>query len=487
MKKVFVLLIVVLLFTGCSSTHSALPDLTVMGDIEKEIKLHDTWWDKEQTKHKVTYDGKKIDAINVDELLGNISLLYKSNNVFLKAVDGFMIELNQESLQDCYIGYSKEHKWVFISQNHPVNSRIKNISEIVIVNDTDEVNYDYGLSIIHNDSNIHYTMGELLTSGYTVESFSDGVSSKKVDGKRYEVNVMQQRKIIDLTDFVDEDIKSTLVMTKKGEYDYNSGSGIIEIGGDDINFILEDNTYRDIAGIIINPPQKTVMDAYYDALHYLEQDDDVMIIFIDGFSYLQYNYIKNNCENLFLSNIDNVYKANTVYKPVTNAGFAAMITGESPQKNGVLNREYRELKVPTIFDKAEALDKKTILIEGDINILNTKLKPQLNIDKNKNGSKDDEIYNNALDEIGNNHNFFFVHFHSVDEFGHEHGDLDINTIDSIKVIDGYVESLVSKWSGKVIIVSDHGMHKTSDGGSHGEFRREDLFVPYTIIDGGKNQ
>ena len=118
-------------------------------------------------------------------------------------------------------------------------------------------------------------------------------------------------------------------------------------------------------------------------------------------------------------NIHNVYKANTVYKPVTNAGFAAMITGESPQKNGVLNREYRELKVPTIFDKAEALDKKAILIEGDINILNTKLKPQLNIDKNKNGSKDDEIFNNALDEIGNDYNLFFVHFHSVDEFGHE--------------------------------------------------------------------
>ena len=34
------------------------------------------------------------------------------------------------------------------------------------------------------------------------------------------------------------------------------------------------------------------------------------------------------------------------------------------------------------------------------------------------------------------------------------------------------------------MTADHGMHDVLDKGTHGEFRAEDLFVPYVIFNGG---
>jgi len=74
-----------------------------------------------------------------------------------------------------------------------------------------------------------------------------------------------------------------------------------------------------------------------------------------------------------------------------------------------------------------------------------------------------------------------VHFHSIDDMGHNFGDITGETMDEIKRLDMYVKELVSMWEGNVIITADHGMHSTEDGGSHGEFRYEDMIVPYIVF------
>ncbi|QOR35404.1 alkaline phosphatase family protein [Clostridium sp. 'deep sea'] len=484
MKKTLIIVITIfLLFTGCKSSNDVLPDLTIRGDISQVIKLNDIW--EELKTEKIEYNSEKIMAIKVQDLLNKIELLSSESEIYFKAVDRFTIKLTAKTMSNTYIGYSPTKKWVYISKKHPVNSGIKNISEMIIVNSSQEKNYEKGLNIIVANKTIHYSTGQLLTMPYTVQNFSDGISRKEADGAVYTVDVMQQRKVLELTNFVKEPIKSTLVMDSQGEYEYITCNGLVEVSDKGINYITQDKTYRDIVGIMVNPPQTTVMDCFNDSLHYLKQNTDVMVLFIDGFSYNQYLTIKDN-KDLFIANLQNVKKANTVFKPVTNAGFAAMITGEPPKVNGVLNRDYRELKVATIFDKASELNKKAILIEGNINILKTNLMPTLNIDLNNSGSNDDEIYNTALAEIDQGYNLFFVHFHSVDDYGHNYGDMNAKTLANIKLIDSYVKTLVEKWSGKVILVADHGMHTTADGGSHGEFRAEDLFIPYAVFEGGKN-
>ena len=78
-----------------------------------------------------------------------------------------------------------------------------------------------------------------------------------------------------------------------------------------------------------------------------------------------------------------------------------------------------------------------------------------------------------------------VHFHSIDDAGHSYGDISPKTLGQIKIVDGYVRELVEDWSGKVIIVADHGMHAEGDAGGHGQFRYEDLIVPYITAEGVK--
>ena len=148
----------------------------------------------------------------------------------------------------------------------------------------------------------------------------------------------------------------------------------------------------DLAGIIINPPARSITDLYHDSLYYLERGEKVLVLFLDGFGYRQ--YLKGTSEGFapFIAGLPPAEPALSVYRPVTNAGFAAMITGTTPEENGIYSREHKDLKAPSIFAAAAEQGKKAALIEGHIKILNTETEPQLNIDENNDGYTDDEIF-----------------------------------------------------------------------------------------------
>jgi predicted AlkP superfamily pyrophosphatase or phosphodiesterase len=173
----------------------------------------------------------------------------------------------------------------------------------------------------------------------------------------------------------------------------------------------------------------------------------------------------------------------SVYTPVTNAGMAAILTGRPPSENGVHTRKEMDILTPSIFGYAEQSGKSSVMIEGNIKVLNLEIEPVLNIDRNSSGSTDDEIRDKALEMMEQSYNLMVVHFHGIDDSGHSCGDLSPETMERVKATDGYVEQLVSRWNGRVIITADHGMHSTSGGGSHGEFRYEDMVVPYIICEG----
>ncbi|MFA7215632.1 MAG: alkaline phosphatase family protein, partial [Bacillota bacterium] len=159
------------------------------------------------------------------------------------------------------------------------------------------------------------------------------------------------------------------------------------------------------------------------------------------------------------------------------------LTGGLPSENGVHTRKEMDISTPSIFEYAKKRGKSSVLVEGNIKILNLEIEPILNIDKNSNGSADDEIRDKALEKMNEGQNLMVVHFHGIDDSGHNYGDLSFQTMERIKLTDGYVKELVYRWDGRVIITADHGMHSTSEGGSHGEFRYEDMVVPYIICEG----
>ncbi len=144
-----------------------------------------------------------------------------------------------------------------------------------------------------------------------------------------------------------------------------------------------------------------------------------------------------------------------------------------------MDRSVRRPACDTIYNQVE----EGVLIDGLVKILDVPCKLYLENDEDDDGYTDEEVYVKALDIPSEK--YMLVHFNGVDEAGHDYGPYDEKTINKIIEVDGYVEELANRWPGKVIILADHGMHKTSEGGDHGEFRVEDMFIPYLIIDGGQ--
>lgn len=488
MKKFFyiIILLAMIVLVGCRDNHVTIGDLMINGDCQISGNITDLLAEHEFIQ--IDYHDESIPAISTATLISLTEPKYEAFDLFLKASDGFMIKLDGSSLSDTYLGYSSQARWAYISEKHPVNSQIKHITELIVVKKEGTPQYDFGVNIVTPTSTTNYSVGELLLQNYQSYLKLDGISSMGSSDEHTEVAVMKQKKLIPVQNLIEEPIDSVLVMTALGDYIYNYRTGYLDIVEGAVNYYVpEDNLLvLDIEGVMINPPSHTVMDTYDDSLYYLEKGQDVLIIFVDGFSYSQYQYLLDHNSDLFIANLPNVVRANTVFKPVTNAGFAAMISGTPPSENGVLDRSYRELLVPTLFDQATNLGLKSALVEGDISILNIATDISLNFDLNGDGFNEDEIYADALTKLAEKNNLLMVHFHSLDDFGHDYGRFNDEIWGRLAVIDEYIQDLAGRWSGKVILVADHGMHSTEDGGSHGEFRHEDLYIPYVIFDGGES-
>lgn len=298
------------------------------------------------------------------------------------------------------------------------------------------------------------------------------------------ITIDGQAETFTLQELIDKPIEKALVIGKLGEVRVLD-RGYFKADENSIDYIdKHGNEIRDIAGVVINPPKGSVTDAYYDMKKHIESEN-VLFLLLDGFGYHQYEYAKEKGFLPFLKDYE-AKKALSVYKPVTNAGLAAIITGRTPEENGVYSRKQRELKVDSIFKLALELEKSTAYIEGNIGILNTEVQPILNLDENKNGYTDDEVYSSILMAIEDKYQFIFAHFHGIDDASHSYGPLSDEAMESISTIDSYVEDIVSRWDGIVIITADHGVHDVEDGGDHGDFRYEDLVVPYIIINRGSN-
>ncbi|MBA1334486.1 MAG: hypothetical protein HPY66_2335 [Firmicutes bacterium] len=358
------------------------------------------------------------------------------------------------------------------------------IKEIVVVSGA--ASPDNGMGIISPTENIGYMTAGRLYAGIRLNfPVFEGKSSVENDGKTYGVSIYTQRRMVDLKTVIEEKHGNLLIMGRNGEYRRVKNDGYLEIGDNTIDYVCPDlkNRVADLAGIMVDPPVGSIMDAYYDTLHFLENDKNVMLIILDGFGYHQYLYAVEAGHANFLASLPPANMATSVYRPVTNAGLAAMYTGKPPEENGVNSRKQKDIKTPTVFNDALVMNKKCAMVEGDIKILNTSLEPRLNVDKNSNGITDDEILETALEYVNGDYNLLVVHFHGIDDSGHSYGDIHPSTMEAVSRTDGYVKELVSRWKGKVVITADHGMHSTPEAGDHGSFCFEDLIVPYIITDG----
>jgi len=236
-------------------------------------------------------------------------------------------------------------------------------------------------------------------------------------------------------------------------------------------------TVENPIGIVENPPFENIVNIYGKVLESISRNNNVLIIYIDGLGYEIYRKAISSGTIPYIASLNEGAEALTVYPSITDVTFASMVTGETPKYTGIHSREKIPLSVPTIFDIAAEKVKSSKVIEGNMKILTDEVPTILNIDGNKNDTIDDEIYQCALNELADPPDILVVHFHSYDDFGHKYGPSSQESMNQLGVLDSYIENIIKDYKGNVIITSDHGMHNTKDGGEHGTFLSEDMFIP----------
>lgn len=278
----------------------------------------------------------------------------------------------------------------------------------------------------------------------------------------------------------DDKANSYAIYTDDGDVLYSDN---LEVSNSILNNVIaksNDFTVKNPIGIVENPPNKNITDIKDMVLESLELDNKVLLIYIDGLGYELYEEAINLGYLPYISTLGKGIKALTVYPSITDVTFASMVTGETPKYTGIHSREKKELEVDTIFDIASQQGKSSKIIEGNMRIVIDEVETILNIDENKNGTIDDEIFETAKIELESPTDVLFVHFHSYDDFGHKYGPNSTEALNQLKILDSYVENMMSFFSGDVIITSDHGMHNVGNGGEHGTFSPLDMFIPIII-------
>ncbi len=454
--------------------------INIWGDVETPIEISDA---SQFNKETVEFSGEKYKGIKLKDVIDKAKAYTDNSTVLITGADGLTSEIDFELSEQCFIVLSSKNGWEAVNLELPPSSNIKNITDIVVAS-KNEIN-DFGVQFFTKDDNlINITNGMLYKKDIMLKKKFEGTSIKGQE-KNF-VTVYTPKKLIKICDAASMPEKQPVtVLLDNGRQIYTDSSQYFELKKNTIDLYLEDEKQElsNVRGVYVSDDGSSITNAYFDALHYLKQNKKVVVFLLDGFGLKQYQYAKEHNLLRFLDK-QKVSNALSVYKPVSNAGMASIISGETPDISGVGSRKERKTIVPTIFDYTIEKQKSALLFEGDVGILDTSIKPILHVDTNDNGFVDDEVYQNTLVAMKKDYDLAFIHFHGIDDMGHKYGPLSDECMKHISEIDKYIEDIVQKTNCVAIITADHGMHALENkaiGGEHGKVRYEDMLVPYIIL------
>jgi len=216
--------------------------------------------------------------------------------------------------------------------------------------------------------------------------------------------------------------------------------------------------------------------------------DAVLLLFLDGFGYLRYQ--ESLAAGLIpeLAKLDPPLVGLTTYPPVTTVSTASLLLGTEPMIHGVETRGIRKTDQETLFDVAAAADLEISAVEGEaLAFILRGAELTLSGDKDGNGGTDDNVLGNALSVLQEGMpDLFYIHFHGIDDQGHEVGPGAPAEIEKIREVDAAVGQILEQLppGTLVIIFADHGMHRVEgDGrlGNHGHLISRDMLIPVWII------
>jgi len=254
-----------------------------------------------------------------------------------------------------------------------------------------------------------------------------------------------------------------------------------EDGGIDLK-LADGRVFVNIAGVIANPPETVITQAYYDALYYLQAGNRVMIIVLDGWGWHMQRY---HAEHQPFLSAQQMRMAHTVFPPFTPVAMASIFTGQTPDMHGVHDRATRTMAAPDIFTAAYELGFSSTRVQGGVNIVQTSVLSALIPNLGHVFDTDRGVFEAAISRIDDT-DLMFIHFNAVDDTSHTYGPYSPQTGEAMAFVDQLVRDLVAAWDGVTIILADHGQHYLGQQGRLGDHlwvSHEDIFVPYVVIGG----
>ena len=446
------------------------PSLNIVGDIKETITLKDL---SEYESQTFIYEGEKLEGVLVQSVLERAGLVNSNSNIYYIGSDGLTAEVDATTLSESYLLFNAENGWEMINLNHPVSANIKLLTDIVVV--SQEEITDGSFTIFTDEANLFsVTPGKMYMDDYSYFRKLEGESNFKDNFVRiytsYKTYDMEQ--LINKEGEANSNATSGTLFLENGQIINAKLDGYLQCDKNQINYLSynEEYEYMDVVGLYLGEPLGYVGDAYYDMQYYLEKGENVFLLFIDGFNYQTYTTAK---ERGIIPNISSgtMKKSLSVHTSVTNAGFASMITGKTPDVNGVHSRAERKLLCDSIFKIAKDKNIDTAFLEGSTRILDTEISPKLHV------RGDLEILESTKKAVEEDKEFIFVHLHELDEKGHTYGPKHQSLFDYLEEVDKLIGEILKEYEGQLIITTDHGMHSIGEAGGHGIMRYEDMIIP----------
>ncbi|MBC7248901.1 MAG: alkaline phosphatase family protein [Anaerolineae bacterium] len=217
--------------------------------------------------------------------------------------------------------------------------------------------------------------------------------------------------------------------------------------------------------------------------------EHVVLLFLDAYGYIRHQEALAEGLNPRIAALGEPLCAVTTYPTQTPVSTASLLTGAPPLVHGVRTRGIRQTDAETLFDKLTAAGRRGVAVEGGqlaFNLRNAEI--VLSGDKDGNGGTDDNTYANTLAVLeAGVPDLLLVHFHGIDDVGHEYGPLTPPEEAKISEVDGYVGDIVDRLppGTLVILFADHGMHTVQEGerlGNHGSLLARDVFIPILLYE-----
>jgi hypothetical protein len=205
----------------------------------------------------------------------------------------------------------------------------------------------------------------------------------------------------------------------------------------------------------------------------------VVLFYVDALSYGRYEDALDKGLVGNMSSLGEPVKAACVYPSVTQTNAKAMVTGLAPDLVRGDFRSYLPYN-DTMLDILERNGLHAVWVDGDtlpVQVNNT----VLNLDKNGDGSADDEAADAAIREL-KNASLVVLHFKDTDLEMHDYGPDSPEAMASLKRADELMGRVMENLdSGTVVIIyADHGCHAIDSGGNHGTLLPDDIYIPIIV-------